>query len=80
MAALSSLLLYIREAWSRDAAERLVFTDERCFYGGGVRICSLRELRQMDKSFKERHRKDLFKWLVDVFMLRAEEAAALLSD
>ncbi|AET32056.1 glycoside hydrolase family 57 protein [Pyrobaculum ferrireducens] len=80
MAALSYLLLYIREAWSRDAAERLVFTDERCFYGGGVRICSLKELRQMDKSFKERHREDLFKWLVDVFMLRAEEAAALLSD
>lgn len=79
MAALTSLLILIRESWSFEAAERLVLDDERCFYGQGVKICSIRELRELERSVKERYRDDLIRWLADVFMLSAEEALRLLS-
>ncbi|MGK0549096.1 MAG: glycoside hydrolase family 57 protein [Pyrobaculum sp.] len=77
MAALATLFVYIREAWNREAAERLVFNDERCFYAEGVRLCSLRDLKNVDRSYKSRHRDDLRRWLTDVFMLSPEEAGSL---
>jgi alpha-amylase len=79
MAALSALVLHIRERWSLEAAERLRLNDERCFHGGGVRLCSLSDLRATDAGFRQRHRRDLFKWLVDVFLLTPEEAEKVLS-
>ncbi|MEL9991147.1 MAG: glycoside hydrolase family 57 protein [Thermoproteus sp.] len=75
MNALSSLLMYIRENWSPDAAARLKFNDERCFYAEGLRLCSLEDLRLTDKAFRERHREDLERWLRDVFLLSKEDAA-----
>jgi len=78
-AALYALVLHIRERWSAEAAERVVFNDERCFYGGGVRICSLKDLRAVDAGFKERHRRDLLRWLTDVFLLTPAEAERALS-
>jgi len=78
-AALYALVLHIRERWSAEAAERVVFNDERCFYGGGVRICSLKDLRALDAGFKERHRRDLLRWLTDVFLLTPAEAEMALS-
>jgi alpha-amylase len=79
MAALSALLLHIRERWSLEAAERLRFNDERCFHGGGVKLCSLSDLRATDAEFRQRHRRDLLKWLVDVFLLTPEEAERVLA-
>jgi len=79
MAALSALVLHIRERWSLEAAERLRLNDERCFHGGGVRLCSLSDLRATDAGFKQRHRRDLLKWLVDVFLLTPEEAEKVLT-
>ncbi|MEM4651497.1 MAG: glycoside hydrolase family 57 protein [Pyrobaculum sp.] len=78
-AALYALVLHIRERWSAEAAERVVFNDERCFHGGGVRICSLKDLRAVDAGFKERHRRDLLRWLTDVFLLTPAEAERALS-
>jgi len=78
MAALTSLLVLIRESWSLEAAERLVLDDERCFYGQGIRICSIRELRRLGKDVKEKYRGDLIRWLVNVFMISVEEALRLL--
>mgnify|MGYP001772761448 FL=1 len=77
MAALAALYVYIREAWSREAAERLVFNDERCFYAEGVRLCSLKDLKNVDGGYKSRHRDDLRRWLTDIFMLSPEEAGRL---
>ncbi|ACB40236.1 glycoside hydrolase family 57 protein [Pyrobaculum neutrophilum] len=78
MAALTALLVEIREKWSAEAAERLVFNDERCFHGHGARICSLKELRNTDAGFKKRHRQDLKRWLTDVFLLSPQEAERIL--
>ena len=69
MAALTALLFHIREKWTTEAAERLAFKDERCFWAEGLRLCSLRDLKGADRSFKERHREELLKWLTDVFLL-----------
>ncbi|MEM1598685.1 MAG: glycoside hydrolase family 57 protein [Pyrobaculum sp.] len=74
-AALATLLMYIKEQWSAEAAAKLYFEDERCFYAEGVRLCSLKELKAVDKAFIERHRGDLEKWLSDVFLLSREDAA-----
>ncbi|ABL88145.1 Alpha-amylase [Pyrobaculum islandicum DSM 4184] len=79
MAALVALLIEIRERWNVEAAERLVFNDERCFYGQGVRICSLKELKSVDTNFKRRNYEDLLKWLVDIFLLTPDEARRILS-
>lgn len=79
MAALVALLIEIRERWNVEAAERLVFNDERCFYGQGVRICSLKELKSVDMNFKRRNYEDLLKWLVDIFLLTPDEARRILS-
>ncbi|MFN3803685.1 MAG: glycoside hydrolase family 57 protein, partial [Pyrobaculum sp.] len=59
MYAIHSLAMAIQTAWGREAAERLAFKDERCFHGGGVQICSLTELQNVDAGFKKRHRGDL---------------------
>jgi alpha-amylase len=77
MMAVTALAATIRERWSAEAAERLVLADERCFFGGSVKICSLKELKAADAAFRARHREDLLKWLVDVFMLTREEAERL---
>lgn len=79
MEALAVLLTRIREAWSREAAKRLALDDERCFYGEGIKLCSLKDLRSVDSAFRERHRGDFRKWLMDVFLLSAEEAEEVLS-
>ncbi len=78
MNALAALLMHIREVWSEEAAERLVLNDERCFFAEGVKLCSLAELRTADRGFKERHRDDLRKWLMDVFLLGPEKAEEIL--
>jgi alpha-amylase len=79
MNALAALTALIREVWSREYAERLKLDDERCFYAEGVRLCSLKELRSADGGFKRRHRDDLRRWLVDVFLLDERDADAALS-
>jgi alpha-amylase len=79
MNALAALIALIRETWRAEHAERLRLNDERCFYAGGVRLCSLKELRSADRNFKERYRDDLRRWLLDVFMLNEREADAALS-
>ncbi len=68
--ALTSLVMYISKSWSREAAWRLVFNDERCFHSGGVRICSLKQLEEIDEEFKKRHREELSQWL-SLFMAPA---------
>ena len=80
MNALAALFSLVRETWRREHAERLRLNDERCFYAEGTRICSLKELRALDGSFKDRHRDDLRRWLTDVFLLSSSEADEMLRN